>query len=235
MIGEGDRAEDVGEGRGELEALSRGELDATVLAGIESALDSPYLDELVVQGRFRTADRSAGIVPGERAAAASCSRPRRPLAVARPRPRAAVALEQARTRSGGTDRFSRRPGSSAVSPARCRSSTYFAPRWNVHWRFRAGRAAQSGDRRAARASASLGPRQAPLAVVAFDVEVPPAERDAAMAEHLAAARRARPEAISRTPEHIQMYRCEDVQILHTHLCEIYLSRAFMYVPALERL
>lgn len=35
----------------------------------------------------------------------------------------------------------------------------------------------------------------PIAVVAFDAEVPPAERDAAMAEHLAAARRARPEAL----------------------------------------
>ncbi|MCY1009339.1 hypothetical protein OV079_28000 [Nannocystis pusilla] len=31
--------------------------------------------------------------------------------------------------------------------------------------------------------------------MAFDAEVPPAERDAAMAEHLAAARRARPEAL----------------------------------------
>lgn len=34
-----------------------------------------------------------------------------------------------------------------------------------------------------------------IEVVAFDAEVPPAERDAAMAEHLAAARRARPDAV----------------------------------------
>ncbi len=37
--------------------------------------------------------------------------------------------------------------------------------------------------------------RAPIEVVAFDAEVPPAERDAAMAEQLAAARRARPDAV----------------------------------------
>lgn len=37
--------------------------------------------------------------------------------------------------------------------------------------------------------------RAPVEVVAFDVEVPPAERDAAMAEQLAAARRVRPDAV----------------------------------------
>ena len=51
------------------EALARGELDAAVVAGYESQLDGPYLDELIADGRLRTGDRPGGIIPGEGAAA----------------------------------------------------------------------------------------------------------------------------------------------------------------------
>jgi 3-oxoacyl-[acyl-carrier-protein] synthase-1 len=78
------------------EALARGELDAAVVAGFESALDSPYLDELLAQGRLHTAERSGGIIPGEGAAAVVLetvdgARRRKAPALAR---LVAVALEQ---------------------------------------------------------------------------------------------------------------------------------------------
>ncbi|WP_434424818.1 beta-ketoacyl synthase N-terminal-like domain-containing protein [Nannocystis pusilla] len=78
------------------EALATGELDAAVVAGFESALDSPYLDELLAQGRLHTADRSGGIIPGEGAAAfvletAAGARGRQAAALAQV---VAVALEQ---------------------------------------------------------------------------------------------------------------------------------------------
>jgi len=77
-------------------ALARGELDAAVVAGFESALDSPYLDELLAQGRLHTAERSGGIIPGEGAAAVvletvDVARRRKAPALAR---LVAVALEQ---------------------------------------------------------------------------------------------------------------------------------------------
>lgn len=78
------------------EALARGDLDAAVVAGFESALDSPHLDELLAQGRLHTADRSGGIIPGEGAAAfvletAEVARRRKATVLAR---LVAVALEQ---------------------------------------------------------------------------------------------------------------------------------------------
>lgn len=51
------------------EALAREEIDAAVVAGIESYLDSVFLDRLLADGRLHTADRTSGIVPGEGAAA----------------------------------------------------------------------------------------------------------------------------------------------------------------------
>lgn len=50
-------------------AVAKGDLDAAVVAGFESYLDSVYLDELLGDGRLHTADRSGGIIPGEAAAA----------------------------------------------------------------------------------------------------------------------------------------------------------------------
>ena len=81
------------------EALSRGDLDAAVVAGFESYLDSAYLDELLGDGRLQVGDRSAGIIPGEGAAAlvletAEAARRRQAPAYARI---VAIALEQEAT------------------------------------------------------------------------------------------------------------------------------------------
>lgn len=78
------------------EALTRGDVDAAVVAGFESYLDSAYLDELLSAGRLHVGDRSGGIIPGEGAAAfvletAETARRRRAPALAR---LVAVALEQ---------------------------------------------------------------------------------------------------------------------------------------------
>lgn len=78
------------------EALARGDLDAAVIAGFESSLDSVYLDELLARGRLHTGDRSGGIIPGEAAAVlvletAAAARRRRATPLAR---LVALTLEQ---------------------------------------------------------------------------------------------------------------------------------------------
>lgn len=78
------------------EALASDELDAAVVAGVESYLDSYFLDELLTAGRLRTAESPHGIVPGEGAAAivletAEAARRRQAPALAR---LVALVLEQ---------------------------------------------------------------------------------------------------------------------------------------------
>jgi 3-oxoacyl-[acyl-carrier-protein] synthase-1 len=51
------------------EALARGEVDAAVVAGCESALDGAHLGELLRTGRLHTAENPHGLIPGEGAAA----------------------------------------------------------------------------------------------------------------------------------------------------------------------
>ncbi len=78
------------------EALARDELDAAVVAGFESQLDSVHLDVLLAEGRLHVGDRPGGIIPGEGAAAvvietAESARRRQAPVLAR---LAAIALEQ---------------------------------------------------------------------------------------------------------------------------------------------